>query len=159
MSKRRMDLAYRAEQRHNSGMWDSWDGWNHNPAPPPPLAAGHQQGYNQKQHNSHPIPPPAQYNGHYQHAREIQRPYNDGGMRSHQQYRFSLLTTALSHWLSLHLASCINVLFSERGLCSARTPAPATRSQATRVTLTPGLIPSSLLTTSPGRPRPQPRGL
>ena len=65
----------------------------------------------------------------------------------------------LSHWLSLHLASCINVLFSERGLCSARTPAPATMSQATRVTLTPGLIPSSLLTTSPGRPRPQPRGL
>ena len=80
MSKRRMDMAYRAEQRHNSGMWDSWDGWNHNPAPPPPLAAGHKQGYNQK---SQPLPP-QQYNGHYQHA---QRPYKDGGMRSHQQYR------------------------------------------------------------------------
>ena len=64
-----------------------------------------------------------------------------------------------SHWLLLHYTNCLNVLFSGRGLCSARTPAPATRSQASKVTLTPGLIPSSPLSTSLGRPRPLPPGL
>ena len=84
MSKRRMDMAYREEQRYNSGMWDSWDGWNHNPAPPPPPVAQHQQ--------NHALQlPPQQYNGHYQpsQGRENHHPYENGEMRSQQQYRFS----------------------------------------------------------------------
>ena len=38
LSKRRLDQAYREEQkgRYTSGIWDEWDGWNLNPNPPPP---------------------------------------------------------------------------------------------------------------------------
>ena len=63
MSKRRMDQAYREEQRYNCGIWDEWDGWkiNPNPPPPPPLPSGyppHPPGYSQPHpHNPYPQPP------------------------------------------------------------------------------------------------------
>ena len=70
MSKRRMDQAYREEQRYSSGMWDQWDGW-HPPPPVHPPSSGHQtqhhHGYNHHPHHANQVPHNSQYH---------QQPYN-----------------------------------------------------------------------------------
>ena len=70
MSKRRLDQAYREEQRYSSGMWDQWDGWH---PPPPPPTSGHQgqhhHGYNHHHPHQHNQVP---HNSQYHH-----QPYNN----------------------------------------------------------------------------------
>ena len=86
MSKRRMDQAYREDQRYSSGMWDQWDGWH-----PPTSSSGHHQhnhdhGYN---HHHYSHPPPAQQH-QYQHHNNLHQqhyePRPNGAIRNQQHY-------------------------------------------------------------------------